>query len=142
MKNLTIENITRACRGTYHGSDNLLSREAAHVVIDSLAAMEQVKHLCGPPPAPGAIREQNSKFDLAVKDGGKAVHRYRNHARRAAPICFHAHILSPKAYIKLLPERSGSNLQDRGQACSLVISDICKTSSLLNLTFWSESSIA
>ena len=28
MKNLTIENITRACRGTYHGSDSLLSREA------------------------------------------------------------------------------------------------------------------
>ena len=38
MKNLTIENITRACRGTYHGSDSLLSREAAHVVIDSRKA--------------------------------------------------------------------------------------------------------
>ena len=38
MKNLTIENMTKACRGTYHGSDSLLGREAAHVVIDSRRA--------------------------------------------------------------------------------------------------------
>lgn len=35
MKNLTIQNITNACRGTYHGSECLLSREVEHVVIDS-----------------------------------------------------------------------------------------------------------
>ena len=38
MKNLTIENMTMACRGIYHGSDSLLGREAAHVVIDSRKA--------------------------------------------------------------------------------------------------------
>ena len=35
MKNLTLENITNACRGTFHGDPRLLSREAAGVVIDS-----------------------------------------------------------------------------------------------------------
>lgn len=35
MKNLTIQKITTACHGVYHGSDSLLSREAEHVVIDS-----------------------------------------------------------------------------------------------------------
>lgn len=35
MKNLTLGNITEACRGTFHGSDLLLSREVKNVVIDS-----------------------------------------------------------------------------------------------------------
>lgn len=35
MKNLTLENITKACRGTYHGDPAILGREAANVVIDS-----------------------------------------------------------------------------------------------------------
>lgn len=35
MKNLTLENITNACRGTYHGDESLLSTEVADVVIDS-----------------------------------------------------------------------------------------------------------
>lgn len=35
MKNLTLENITKACRGTYHGEESMLSREVAGVVIDS-----------------------------------------------------------------------------------------------------------
>lgn len=35
MKNLTLENITKACCGTFHGNEKLLSREAAGVVIDS-----------------------------------------------------------------------------------------------------------
>lgn len=35
MKNLTLENITKACCGTFHGDKSLLSREAAGVVIDS-----------------------------------------------------------------------------------------------------------
>lgn len=35
MKNLTLENITNVCRGTYHGSPLLLSREVEGVVIDS-----------------------------------------------------------------------------------------------------------
>lgn len=35
MKNLTLKNITDACRGTFRGDDSLLSREAAGVVIDS-----------------------------------------------------------------------------------------------------------
>ena len=35
MKNLTLENITKACRGTYHGDKNILNREVAGVVIDS-----------------------------------------------------------------------------------------------------------
>lgn len=35
MKNLTLENITKACCGTFHGDSQLLSREAAGVVIDS-----------------------------------------------------------------------------------------------------------
>lgn len=35
MKNLTLENITKACCGTFHGDEKLLSREAAGVVIDS-----------------------------------------------------------------------------------------------------------
>lgn len=35
MKNLTLENITHACKGTFHGDPALLSREAANVVIDS-----------------------------------------------------------------------------------------------------------
>lgn len=38
MKNLTIRNITDACRGIYHGDSSLLDREAAHVVIDSRKA--------------------------------------------------------------------------------------------------------
>lgn len=35
MKNLTLENITKACRGTYHGDESKLSREVSGVVIDS-----------------------------------------------------------------------------------------------------------
>ncbi len=35
MKNLTLENITKACQGTYHGDENLLSREVTGVTIDS-----------------------------------------------------------------------------------------------------------
>lgn len=35
MRNLTLENITRACQGTYHGDADLLSREVAGVTIDS-----------------------------------------------------------------------------------------------------------
>lgn len=35
MKNLTLENITNACHGTYHGDPKKLSREVAGVVIDS-----------------------------------------------------------------------------------------------------------
>ena len=35
MKNLTLENITNACKGTYHGDQSLLTREVANVVIDS-----------------------------------------------------------------------------------------------------------
>lgn len=35
MKNLTLENITKACRGTFHGDKGLLLQEAAGVVIDS-----------------------------------------------------------------------------------------------------------
>lgn len=38
MKNLTIETITAACRGTLHGSADPAGREAAHVVIDSRKA--------------------------------------------------------------------------------------------------------
>ena len=38
MKNLTIETITAACRGTLHGSAGPAGREAAHVVIDSRKA--------------------------------------------------------------------------------------------------------
>ncbi|MGN0331977.1 MAG: UDP-N-acetylmuramoyl-tripeptide--D-alanyl-D-alanine ligase [Lachnospiraceae bacterium] len=35
MKNLTLENITKACRGTYHGDESKLKREVSGVVIDS-----------------------------------------------------------------------------------------------------------
>ncbi len=35
MKNLTIENISRACCGTYHGATSLLQKEVNHVAIDS-----------------------------------------------------------------------------------------------------------
>lgn len=35
MKNLTLENITKACQGTYHGDESLLSREVMGVTIDS-----------------------------------------------------------------------------------------------------------
>lgn len=35
MKNLTLANITKACQGTYHGSESLLPREVAGVTIDS-----------------------------------------------------------------------------------------------------------
>lgn len=35
MKNLTLENITNACRGTFRGDRSLLAKEAAGVVIDS-----------------------------------------------------------------------------------------------------------
>ncbi len=35
MKNLTLENITAACRGTYHGPAELLKKEVEGVVIDS-----------------------------------------------------------------------------------------------------------
>ncbi len=35
MKNLTLENITKACNGTYHGDPALLSREVSHVLTDS-----------------------------------------------------------------------------------------------------------
>lgn len=35
MKNLTLENITKACQGTYHGDTSLLTREVAGVTIDS-----------------------------------------------------------------------------------------------------------
>lgn len=35
MKNLTLRNITEACRGTYHGDESKLDIEAAGVVIDS-----------------------------------------------------------------------------------------------------------
>jgi len=35
MKNLTLGNIITACRGTYHGNEDLLSKEVSDVVIDS-----------------------------------------------------------------------------------------------------------
>lgn len=35
MKNLTLENITKACNGTYRGNDSLLGQEVKGVVIDS-----------------------------------------------------------------------------------------------------------
>lgn len=35
MKNLTIENITNACGGTYHGDPSLLAKEVSMVTIDS-----------------------------------------------------------------------------------------------------------
>ena len=35
MKNLTLKNITEACRGTFHGDESLLLTEVAGVVIDS-----------------------------------------------------------------------------------------------------------
>lgn len=35
MKNLTLENITKACSGSYHGDMSIFSKEAAGVVIDS-----------------------------------------------------------------------------------------------------------
>lgn len=35
MKNLTLDNITRACNGTYHGDESKKNLEAAGVVIDS-----------------------------------------------------------------------------------------------------------
>lgn len=35
MKNLTLENITNACRGTYHGDERKMHQEVAGVVIDS-----------------------------------------------------------------------------------------------------------
>ena len=35
MKNLTLENITKACGGSYHGDTSKLSMEVEGVVIDS-----------------------------------------------------------------------------------------------------------
>ena len=35
MKNLTLENITKACHGTYHGDPAKLSLKVEGVVIDS-----------------------------------------------------------------------------------------------------------
>ena len=35
MRNLTLEHITAACQGTYHGSMELFHREVEGVVIDS-----------------------------------------------------------------------------------------------------------
>ena len=35
MKNLTLENITKACHGTFRGSESLLCKEVKNVVIDS-----------------------------------------------------------------------------------------------------------
>ena len=35
MKNLTLENITKACKGTYHGDTSKLSQEVAGVVQGS-----------------------------------------------------------------------------------------------------------
>ncbi len=35
MKNLTLQNITKACQGSYHGDPRLLSREVSSVSIDS-----------------------------------------------------------------------------------------------------------
>ena len=35
MKNLSIENITRSCKGTFHGDESILSQEVSGVVIDS-----------------------------------------------------------------------------------------------------------
>ncbi len=35
MKNLTLENITKVCGGTYHGDMSVFSKEVAGVVIDS-----------------------------------------------------------------------------------------------------------
>ena len=35
MRNLTLENITNACRGNYHGDASLLTMEVSGVVIDN-----------------------------------------------------------------------------------------------------------
>ena len=32
MKNLSIENITRACKGTFHGDESILNQEVSGVV--------------------------------------------------------------------------------------------------------------
>ena len=39
MKNLTLENITKACQGTYHGDESLFCQEVEGVVIDSRKVM-------------------------------------------------------------------------------------------------------
>ncbi|GFI42824.1 UDP-N-acetylmuramoyl-tripeptide--D-alanyl-D-alanine ligase [Lachnospiraceae bacterium] len=39
MKNLTLENITKACQGTYHGDERLFCQEVEGVVIDSRKVM-------------------------------------------------------------------------------------------------------
>ena len=40
MKNLTLENIAKACHGTYHGESAYLSREISDVTIDSRKVTE------------------------------------------------------------------------------------------------------
>lgn len=40
MKNLTLENLTRVCSGTYYGSEEFLSREVSSITTDSRKAEE------------------------------------------------------------------------------------------------------
>ncbi len=94
MKNLTLENITKACQGTYHGDERLCDREVEGVVIDS----RKVK--------PGYL--------FVAIDGVKVnAHQFIPDTVRAGALCVVSHEdLGETDYPYILVESTGQALLD------------------------------
>ena len=94
MKNLTLENITKACCGTFHGDSQLLSREAAGVVIDS--------------------RKVEKDYLFVAIDGVKVnAHRFIPDTIKKGALCVVSHEdLGETDYPYILVESTGQALLD------------------------------
>lgn len=94
MRNLTLENITNACRGTFRGDKALLSREAAGVVIDN--------------------RKVEKDFLFVAIDGTKVnAHQFIPDAARRGALCAVSHEdLGDVPYPYIFVESTGQALLD------------------------------
>ena len=94
MKNLTLKNITDACRGTYHGDPHLLDQEADGVVIDS--------------------RKVRPGYLFVAIDGVKVnAHKFIPDTVKAGALCVVSHEdLGETDYPYILVESTGQALLD------------------------------
>ncbi len=72
MKNLTLENITKACRGTFHGDESLLLQTVSDVVIDSR-------------------KVQKDNLFVAIDGRNVNAHQFIPDAIRAGALCVVSH---------------------------------------------------
>lgn len=94
MKNLTLENITKACHGTYHGDETKLSKEVSGVVIDS--------------------RKVEKDFLFVAIDGERVnAHKFIPDTIKSGALCVVSHEdLGDTDYSYILVESTGQALLD------------------------------